>query len=153
DEPDPDINEKYKHKLAFVDEMTAWFKKNYSASDKLVALGDFNIAPLEHDVWSSKQLKNVVSHTAPEITSLNKMQKSLACVDAIRQFVPQDEKCYTWWSYRNSDWKKSNRGRRLDHIWVTKPLEGRLKKHTILTEARDFEKPSDHVPVMIELAS
>lgn len=153
DEPDPEINEKYRHKLAFVDEMTAWFKKNYNANDKLVALGDFNIAPLEHDVWSSKQLRNVVSHTEPEITRLNKMQKSLGWVDAIRHFVPEDEKCYTWWSYRNSDWKKSNRGRRLDHIWVTKPLEGRLKKHTILSEARDFEKPSDHVPVMIELAS
>ncbi len=153
DEPDPEINEKFKHKLAFVDEMTSWFKKNYTSADRLVALGDFNIAPLEHDVWSSKQLKNVVSHTEPEIIRLNKMQKSLDWVDAIRHFVPEDEKCYTWWSYRNQDWKKSNRGRRLDHIWVTKPLEKSLKKHTIFADARDFEKPSDHVPVMIELAS
>lgn len=153
DEPDPVINIKYKHKLAFVDEMSGWFKKNFKSTDPMVALGDFNIAPLENDVWSSKQLKNVVSHTEPEITRLNKMQKSLDWVDGIRHFVPEDQKCYTWWSYRNQDWKKSNRGRRLDHIWVTEPLKPRLKKHTILSEARDFDKPSDHVPVMIELKS
>ncbi|MFA5593292.1 MAG: exodeoxyribonuclease III [Micavibrio sp.] len=153
DEPDPVINDKYKHKLDFVDEMAGWFKKNYKADDRLVTLGDFNIAPLEHDVWSSKQLRNVVSHTEPEITRLAKMQDSLGWHDAIRHFVPEEEKCYTWWSYRNRDWRKSNRGRRLDHIWVTKPLAPALKRHEILIDARDWEKPSDHVPVMVELAA
>ncbi len=151
DIPDPDENVKFAHKLDFVDEMTRWFKDNYTPDQKLVAVGDFNIAPLEHDVWSSKQLRNVVSHTEPEITRLNKMYASLDWQDAIRYFVPEDQKCYTWWSYRNHDWKVSNRGRRLDHIWVTKPLFSKLKNHKILIEARDFEKPSDHVPVMIEL--
>ena len=151
DEPDPDINDKFKHKLDFVDEMARWFTKTYDQSKPLVTLGDFNIAPLEHDVWSSKQLRNVVSHTKPEIARLNKMLKSLDWVDAIRHFVPIDEKCYTWWSYRNRDWKKSNRGRRLDHIWVTPPLKSKLKSHEIFIPARDFAKPSDHVPVMIDL--
>jgi len=153
DEPDPDINDKYKHKLDFVDEMTGWFKDHYKPDDPLIALGDFNIAPLEHDVWSHKQLLKVVSHTPAEVTRLNKMQQSLNWEDAIRHFVPEEEKCYTWWSYRNRDWKKSNRGRRLDHIWVTQPLVPNLQKHDILTEARDWEKPSDHVPVMIDLAA
>ncbi len=151
DEPDPVINEKYKHKLDFVDEMTAWFAGRYSNDNPVVTLGDFNIAPLEHDVWSSKQLQKVVSHTPPERERLDKMLGSLDWEDALRHFVPEDEKLYTWWSYRNRDWKKSNRGRRLDHIWVTQPLAPKLKSHTILTEARDWEKPSDHVPVMIEL--
>lgn len=151
DEPDPKINDKYAHKLDFVDEMAGWFKKNYTANDNLVALGDFNIAPGEHDVWSHKQLLNVVSHTEPEVTRLNKMQKSLDWVDTARHFVPENEKCYTWWSYRNHDWKKSNRGRRLDHIWVTPPLKKHLKLHEIIAEARDWEKPSDHVPVILDL--
>ena len=153
DEPDPEINDKYKHKLDFVDEMARWFKKRYTKDDRVVTLGDFNIAPLEHDVWSSKQLRNVVSHTEPEITRLNKMLGSIGWEDAIRHFVPEDQKCYTWWSYRNRDWKKSNRGRRLDHIWVTQPLASKLQDYKILSEARDWEKPSDHVPVMIELKS
>ncbi|MGQ0527125.1 MAG: exodeoxyribonuclease III [Alphaproteobacteria bacterium] len=152
DEPDPVINVKYKHKLDFVDEMTRWFKKNYKRDAKLIALGDFNIAPQEHDVWSHKQLKKVVSHTEPEITRLGKMQRSLDWVDTARHFIPPGEKVYTWWSYRNHDWRKSNRGRRLDHIWVTQPLLPALKSHDILTDARDWPQPSDHVPVMIDLA-
>ena len=151
DEPDPDTNPKFKHKLDFVDEMTGWFKKHYTPDDPLVTLGDFNIAPLENDVWSHKQLLKVVSHTPPETERLEKMRNSLSWIDSSRQFVPEDEKCYTWWSYRNRDWKKSNRGRRLDHIWVTPPLKDSLKDHQILTHARDWEKPSDHVPVILDL--
>lgn len=151
DEPDPKINEKYKHKLDFVDEMTGWFAKNYTAKKPVIALGDFNIAPQEHDVWSHKQLLNVVSHTPAETTRLNAMQKSLDWVDSARHFIPAEEKAYTWWSYRNHDWRKSNRGRRLDHIWVTPPLKAHLKSYEIMSEARDWDKPSDHVPVMVEL--
>jgi len=152
DEPDPAINDKFAHKLDFVDEMTRWFAENIDKNQPAITLGDFNIAPLEHDVWSHKQLLKVVSHTPVEVEKLNAMQASLDWKDAIRHFVPEDENCYTWWSYRNRDWKKSNRGRRLDHIWVTKPLLPHLTSQTILTQARDWTKPSDHVPVMVELA-
>ena len=151
DEPDPVTNDKFAHKLDFVEEMSQWFKSRYNANDNLVTLGDFNIAPHENDVWSHKQLLNVVSHTPPETERLAEMQKSLDWVDTSRHFVPIDEKCYTWWSYRNRDWKKSNRGRRLDHIWITKPLAKKLKNHEILKEARDWEKPSDHVPLIIDI--
>lgn len=150
DIPDTKVNEKYKHKLDFVDEMTRWFGDNYKSKDKVVALGDFNIAPYEHDVWSHKQLLDVVSHTPAETTRLNQMRESLDWVDTARHFVPMDKKVYTWWSYRNKDWKKSNRGRRLDHIWVTQPLKKSLKSQEIMRAARDWEKPSDHVPVMVE---
>ena len=152
DEPDPSINKKYKHKLDFVDEMTDWFTQKRSKKSDIVILGDFNIAPHENDVWSSKQLKNVISHTQPEISRLSKMQQSLNFVDTARYFIPMDEKSYSWWSYRNKDWKKSNRGRRLDHIWVTEPLESRLKSYDVLTHTRDWIKPSDHAPIMIELS-
>ncbi len=151
DIPDPKVNEKYKHKLNFVDEMTKWFSDNHTKKDKLIAVGDFNIAPYEHDVWSHKQLLDVVSHTPAETSRLNNMLQSLDWVDTARHFVPMDKKVYTWWSYRNQDWKKSNRGRRLDHIWVTQPLKKGLKSQKILTEARDWEKPSDHVPVMVDV--
>jgi exodeoxyribonuclease-3 len=151
DEPDVTTNEKFAHKLDFVDEMAEWFPQHHSSEDHVITLGDFNIAPQEHDVWSHKQLLKIVSHTPIEIEKLGNMQDKFNWVDAIRHFVPEDEKCYTWWSYRNRDWKKSNRGRRLDHIWVTPNLKDKLKSHKILTETRDFEKPSDHVPVMIEL--
>ncbi|HPF78115.1 MAG TPA: exodeoxyribonuclease III [Alphaproteobacteria bacterium] len=151
DEPDRKINEKFAHKLDFVDEMADWFAQNYTAKKKVITLGDFNIAPREHDVWSSKQLQKVVSHTPIEIEKLGHMYASLDWEDAIRHFVPDDQKCYSWWSYRNRDWRKSNRGRRLDHIWVTKPLVKQLKGYKILENYRDLDKPSDHVPVLIEI--
>ncbi len=151
DIPDPEENVKFAHKLDFVDEMARWFKDQYTADQPLIALGDFNIAPLEHDVWSHKQLLKVVSHTPIEVEKLENMYASLNWQDAVRHFVPADQKCYTWWSYRNHDWKVSNRGRRLDHIWITKPLLKKLKSHTIYAETRDWVQPSDHVPVMIEL--
>lgn len=153
DEPDRKINEKFGHKLDFVDEMTEWFDAEYSNKKNVITLGDFNIAPREHDVWSSKQLRNVVSHTDIEREKMEKLYSSIDWQDAVRHFVPDDEKCYSWWSYRNRDWKKSNRGRRLDHIWVTPPLLKKLKSYKILNHYRDLEKPSDHVPVMIELAA
>lgn len=151
DEPDVNLNPKYKFKLEFVDYMTEWFGKNRKSSDKVIILGDFNIAPLEHDVWSHKQLANVVSHTEPEITRLNKLKEGLAWVDVARHFIPEDQKLYSWWSYRNRDWQKSNRGRRLDHIWTTPALKQELQSFDTIAHARNWERPSDHVPVWIDL--
>ncbi len=152
DIPDRDTNPKFAHKLDFIDELGEWFSAHYTDKKPLIALGDFNVAPLEHDVWSHKQMLKVISHTPVEVEKFKRLQESLSWVDAIRHFVPESEKCYTWWSYRNQDWKKSNRGRRLDHIWVTKPLKSKLVSHEILAEARDWDRTSDHVPVLIELA-
>lgn len=150
DEPDPETNDKFAHKLAFVEDAAHWFRTARRPSDPLIAVGDFNIAPLENDVWSHRQLLNTVCHTPAETQRLETMRASLNWNDTIRHFVPETEKCYTWWSYRNKDWKKSNRGRRLDHIWATPPLMPHLTGHGIMTQARDGEKPSDHVPVMAD---
>lgn len=150
DIPDPALNDKFAHKLAFVDEMAQWFAQNLSPETPAVAVGDFNIAPLENDVWSHRQLLDIVSHTPVEVEKLTAMQRSAHWVDAIRRFVPENEKCYTWWSYRARDWATSNRGRRLDHIWITPALESTLKGHEILIAARNAEKASDHVPVMVD---
>jgi exodeoxyribonuclease-3 len=146
DLPDPEQNPSFRHKLDFVEDMTKWSKRSKGKS--MIILGDFNIAPLEHDVWSSKQLRNVVSHTEPERTRLNDLQATLDWIDIGRHFVPHDQKLYSWWSYRNRDWKASNRGRRLDHIWCTPDMKSCLKSFEILPDARDWEGPSDHVPVM-----
>lgn len=144
-------HDKFKHKLDFVDELTDWFKDRHKADEPVIAVGDFNIAPMENDVWSHKQLLKEVSHTPAETDRLNAMQGALNWTDVSRHFIPEDEKAFTWWSYRNKDWKKSNRGRRLDHIWVTEPLKYALKSQNIFTETRDWERPSDHAPVMVDL--
>jgi exodeoxyribonuclease III len=152
DEPDPEINEKFGHKLSFLTEMREWFAaRRTKTKNRLVALGDFNVAPLEHDVWSHRQLLKVVSHTPVEVAHLSGIQNAHDWIDVTRAERPEPEKLFTWWSYRARDWKTSNRGRRLDHIWVTPALEGRARNVEILTEARGWERPSDHVPVLMNL--
>lgn len=114
DEPDPEINKKFKHKLDFVAEMNA-IRAEHTEVSASVLVGDLNIAPLEHDVWSHKQLLNVVSHTPVETENFEAMRLAGNWVDLMRHNVPLDQKLYTWWSYRAQDWELSNRGRRLDH--------------------------------------
>ncbi|WP_114395501.1 exodeoxyribonuclease III [Oleisolibacter albus] len=153
DVPDPAVNDKFAHKLRFLDEMRAWFPANRSKDRPMILVGDLNIAPLEQDVWSHRQLLDVVSHTPVEVEKLTALQRSLDWVDAVRRFVPDSEKLYTWWSYRSADWAASDRGRRLDHVWVTPPLAPALTGTRVLREARGWEpKPSDHVPVLVDLA-
>lgn len=148
DEPDPDINPKFAHKLQFLGEVTHWFENQSDPYSILV--GDFNIAPLEHDVWSHKQLLKIVSHTPIECEKLIKWQNT-KFVDAMRIIIPPTEKLYTWWSYRNKDWQKSNRGRRLDHLWITPDLKNYLKDISVYKAARNWEQPSDHVPIILDL--
>jgi exodeoxyribonuclease III len=123
DIPDPEANPKFAHKLQFLDEITAWFGEQRQAAQPMILVGDLNIAPLESDVWSHKQLLTVVSHTPIEVEKLGALQGAVRFVDAVRRFIPPEERLYSWWSYRARDWAASDRGRRLDHIWVSPPLE------------------------------
>ena len=146
DEPDITKNPKFDHKLKFIEEM-----KKLNADDNgtpSILVGDLNIAPLENDVWSHKQLLKVVSHTPIETDGLNDVMASGNWVDLIRQQIPQDEKIFTWWSYRSKDWRVNNRGRRLDHIWSAEELAQHLSNIEVFTDARNWVKPSDHVPVI-----
>jgi exodeoxyribonuclease III len=153
DVADPVANPKFAHKLQFLDELTVWFAAARSAAHPMVAVGDFNIAPLESDVWSHRQLVTVVSHTPVEVERLAGLQRTADFVDAVRHFNPPPERLYSWWSYRARDWAASDRGRRLDHIWVTPPLVEALVDMRILRDCRGWEKASDHVPVMVTIKS
>jgi exodeoxyribonuclease III len=119
----------------------------------MIAVGDLNIAPLDTDVWSHKQLLAVVSHTPVEVERLKLLQRAGGFVDAVRHFVPPQQRLYTWWSYRARDWAASDRGRRLDHVWATPALVGELSEARVYRESRAWEKASDHVPVMVTIGN
>jgi exodeoxyribonuclease-3 len=144
DEPDPAINDKFAHKLAFAAEPIA--------AGRAILVGDLNIAPLEHDVWSHRALLNVVSHTPIEVEKLGRAQAAGPWVDALRRFVPAEQKLYTWWSYRSPDWANADKGRRLDHVWVSPALADKVEAMRVVREARGWQRPSDHAPVIVELA-
>ena len=148
DEPNPAKNPKFDHKLKFVDEMKTLSSVHNEVPNILV--GDLNIAPLENDVWSHKQLLKIVSHTPAETDGLKEIVAKGGWIDCIRQHIPPEEKIYTWWSYRAKDWETSDRGRRLDHIWSAPSLAKKLSNITVMKDARGWEKPSDHVPVIAE---
>jgi exodeoxyribonuclease-3 len=153
DIPDPKVNNKFAHKLAFLREMEETFAKRRDRNTQpAILVGDLNVAPLENDVWSHKQLLDVVSHTPIEVDLLNKVYAAFEWSDVTRSFVPPEQKIYSWWSYRALDWKASDRGRRLDHIWTSPALKGAVTSHAILKEVRGWKQPSDHVPVIAEFA-
>ena len=149
DVPDRTVNPAFGHKLDYVAELGAWMQKERAHASRMVLVGDLNIAPYEHDVWSHKQLLKVVSHTPVEVEALERLRASGMWCDVARHFVPMEEKLYSWWSYRNRDWKLSNRGRRLDHIWVTQDLVPALQSFEIFKDPRDWTSPSDHAPCIL----
>jgi exodeoxyribonuclease-3 len=152
DVPDPIENDKFAHKLRFVDELTAWFAAGLNQSKKMILVGDLNIAPLETDVWSHKDLLKVVSHTPIEVEKLGKLRQAGGFVDAVRHIIPPEQRLYTWWSYRARDWRASDRGRRLDHIWVTPALVPQLAGAEVFKPVRGWVRGSDHVPVIVRLS-
>ena len=131
--------------------MRCWLGSGIHDNAPHILAGDFNVAPLEHDVWSHRQLLKVVSHTPLETERLVAIMAGRNWHDVMRAHVPSSDKLYTWWSYRARDWAASDRGRRLDHIWVTEPLAPALARAEIVKEARAWELPSDHVPVLVDI--
>lgn len=149
--PDIELNPKFAHKLKFVDAVGDHFAASHGLRDLAVVAGDFNIAPLPADVWDHRKMSRIVTHTPIEVEALERMKRSLYFIDALREVVAVDDPVFTWWSYRAADWQAANKGRRLDHIWVTQPLKSRIAGVEVLMDIRHWTPPSDHVPVVLKL--
>ncbi|MCP5370485.1 MAG: exodeoxyribonuclease III [Hyphomicrobiales bacterium] len=150
DKPNPAVNPRFAHKLDFMRAQADWWR-DHRRQRRTVLVGDLNVAPLECDVWSHARLKNVVTHTAVEVEHLDAMVAAGGWVDAVRRLIPPPEPVFTWWSYRTPQWDVANKGRRLDHLWVTPDLEPALRGVDIVKETRGWDPPSDHVPVIVEM--
>ena len=146
DVPDPDANPKFAHKLDFVAEMADW---GAALDGPHIAVGDLNIAPLETDVWSHRQMLKVVSHTPTEVAALEAARTAGKWTDVTRSHIPAEEKLFSWWSYRARDWAAADRGRRLDHVW-SRGVAAVPGSSRLLRAWRGAERPSDHVPVLAE---
>jgi exodeoxyribonuclease-3 len=150
DVPDRALNEKFDQKLDFYERLTAEMGRR-DPKRPLVLTGDLNVAPGEFDVWSHRQMSRVVSHTPVEVEAMGRLQASLGFTDLVRAAVPEPEKLFSWWSYRAADFRASNRGLRLDHIWISPGLRGAAlangPRARVHDDVREWTQPSDHAPV------
>lgn len=159
DEPDPEVNDKFEHKLDFWKRLETRSKKERKrlAAEPVLFTGDFNIAPGEHDVHNHKRLVKYVGHTPIESAAYYAALEAGRFTDVARALVPEPEQIPTWWSYRVKSWTPESPGWRLDHFWTSPALEAAAlgagrKALAIHTRTREWEKPSDHVPVTLTLS-
>ena len=146
DVPDREVNAKFGQKLDFLERMTRWA----DALDRpTLIVGDFNVAPLECDVYDHRALLKVVSHTPIEVEALTRFGDAHGWVDLGRQFIPAPERNYSWWSYR-SFWRQKDQGRRLDHMWASPELAKHAVSHRLVEDTRRWDSPSDHIPLVTE---
>lgn len=156
DVADRALNPKFDHKLDFYERLTALYAARDSR-DPILLAGDLNIAPGEHDVWNHRHMLKIVSHTPIEIETMARLREAGKFLDLGRAATPEPEKMFSWWSYRAFDYRKSNRGLRLDHLWASPGLQpaavvdGRVHSR-VHDDVRGWERPSDHAPVSVDLA-
>jgi len=151
-DPDRDKNPKFAHKLDFLAEMAEWAAKERIFDDKVLLVGDLNVAPLENDVWNHKRLVRSVGHTPTESAAMQRLWEAGKLEDLPRRFTPAPEPLYSWWGYRFPQSYEKDYGWRLDHALATPPLAGSVKGLETFRESRTWTRPSDHVPIVVDLS-
>ncbi len=142
-------SDKYRYKLAWCAAATAWLRDELSRNAHLAVVGDFNIAPEDRDVHDPALWAGQVLCSEPERAVFRAWQ-SVGLQDSFRLF-PQPEKTFSWWDYRQLAFPK-NHGLRIDHILLSPALAEKCISCRIDRNARKGEKPSDHAPVITEIA-
>jgi exodeoxyribonuclease-3 len=138
----------YAYKLAWLAKLRTLLDAS-SPSEPLVVAGDFNIAPTDADVYDPKRFVAATHTSTAERQALAELE-GWGLVDAFRLLQPE-EKLYSWWDYRAGDFHQG-RGMRIDLVLATRSVADRARYATIDRQARKGEKPSDHAPVIIDLA-
>jgi exodeoxyribonuclease III len=139
----------YARKLDWLRRLREWLDATASPDDPLAVLGDFNVAPEDRDVWSPAAFEGATHVTEPERAAVRDLE-AWGLVDAFRAVYSQD-RLYTYWDYRRGDFHE-HRGMRIDLVLVTEPLARRVRWALVDRNARKGKLPSDHAPVVVDLA-
>ena len=140
-------SEKYQYKLAWLNALQQWLAAELVRYPKLVLLGDYNIAPEDRDVHDPQAWVGNVLVSEPERAAFRALEQ-LGLRDCFRLFE-QADKSYSWWDYRMMAFRR-NMGLRIDHILISAAVQ--CSACTIDRAPRKLERPSDHAPVMAEIA-
>jgi len=142
-------SDKYEYKLKWLAAVQEWLRAELAAHPKLAVLGDFNVAPDERDVHDPKAWEGQVLFSEPERAAFRGLV-ALGLADSFRLFE-QPEQSFTWWDYRMNAFKRKM-GLRIDHILLSPPLAAACRACTIDVAPRTAERPSDHAPVVADIA-
>ncbi len=142
----------YQYKLGWLDRLRAHLDADASSAPDLpvVVAGDFNVAPDDRDVYDIAAFDGATHVSPPERDRLRSLE-DWGLVDVFRTHHPDADSVYSWWDYRNGDFHKG-RGLRIDLILATAPVVERSTFCVIDRNARKGKQPSDHAPVVVDLA-
>ena len=143
-------SDKYRYKLDWLQHVHRWLTDELAAHERLVVVGDFNIAPEDRDVHDPKAWEGQVLCSAPERQAFQALVVS-GFTDSFRLFE-QAPASYTWWDYRMNAFKRKM-GLRIDHILVNSRLAAACRACTVDLDPRKHERPSDHAPVSADFIS
>ena len=135
--------------MAWLEALESWLRALLARHPNLVLMGDFNIAPEDRDVYDPEAWRGKIHCTDEERAHFRNLV-GLGLVDSFRLFE-QAPKSWSWWDYRNLAFRR-NQGLRIDHILVSESLKSSVLSCSIDKTPRRNERPSDHAPVLAELA-
>ncbi|MDO9406490.1 MAG: exodeoxyribonuclease III [Polaromonas sp.] len=142
-------SDKFAYKMRWLGGLQSYLRAEMAAHPQLVLVGDFNITPEDIDSYDPVGLRETIHHTTEEREHFRQLI-ALGLTDSFRMFE-QPPKSFSWWDYRMLGYQK-NRGLRIDHILVSDAVKPLVKSCVIDRVPRKWEKPSDHAPVVVELA-
>jgi exodeoxyribonuclease-3 len=142
-------SEKYEYKLGWLAALREFLEMELKTHEKLVVLGDFNIAPDDRDVHNPEKWGDNILCSPAERAALQSLL-DLGLSDVFRQFE-QPEKTFSWWDYRAAGFRR-NAGLRIDLILASPALAGQCSASYVDREPRTWERPSDHAPVVAEFS-
>ena len=147
---------KFPAKKRYYQDLLAYLKDNFSPSDNVLVMGDYNVAPLDKDIGIGPQnakrwLRTGKCAFLPEEREWVQALADWGLIDSYRMQNPEVDNRFSWFDYRSKGFDDDpKRGLRIDLIMVTQPLADRLINTGIDYETRAMEKPSDHAPIFVE---
>ena len=141
--------DKYEYKLNWLSYLKRQLEKELASHERVVVMGDFNIAPDDRDVHDPEEWRGKVLCSEPERSALGALL-NLGLQDTFRLF-DQPEASFSWWDYRAAGFRR-NRGLRIDLVLASGPLSACCTGSSVDLEPRRLERPSDHAPVFADFA-
>jgi len=141
-------SDKFEYKINWLNCLASFLDDQEKKGDLICLMGDFNIAPSNLDIHDPNKYKGGIMASDIERNALDNVLKG-RLIDSFRIFE-KNTGYWSWWDYRNNAYEL-NKGWRIDHIYISKELSKKLKSCVIDSSTRANLRPSDHVPVMIDL--